>query len=775
MKKIVFETEFSEEQLNIIRGLASECNLCADTVKILYGRGYRDKQSIIDFIHPSKNHFISPFKMSGMKEAVELITRARNEDWAVVVYGDYDADGICASTILGNALKDFGIQPYVIVPERRDGYGLSAWLIDSIFDEIFPQLFITVDCGISCAEEVEYIKEMGAEVIVTDHHELPETIPDCICINPKFEDDYIYDNLCGAGVAFKLGCALNGESAYKYLDFAAIATVADSVPLTGENRDIVAEGLKLINKKPAKGYAQFLGKTETAATSHTLAFSIAPKINAAGRMGDAKAALTLFSETDENKIFDLAAKLAEYNIERQKCCDELYLSAKEMLKTRGEIGNVIMLCNENWNSGFVGIVAARLADEYSRPAILFVKNGDMLKGSARSVESVNIFEALRASNQYIAEFGGHSQAAGVNVTVENFGKLFHAVDEYIGANYSKEDFEPSVMINGVLDKEYSLRFARELELLEPYGVGNRRPLFEIDVTASPVRAVKAGSTHISVKNDKIELMFIGGSKFAPVLESSAPKKIIFEYNISYFRGREYVKGFIRDVIYGGDIGRFVESDIAFGGLDMLDRPVVDCSKNTVSDDYIDKTMAECGSFGTVFICQQYSTLKKYRNSAKVNAELFVLTAKNGASCILIAPRADVDLSGYKKIIILDNKYIRLPTLGGRTVEVSETAGIPDYIKNISCRREDLLKVFAAVSANEENIEGTTAQEVAKKCKLGFSEVQIYFALKVFGQLSLIDFSDGRLKVIRGVKSDLKNSELYNTILKIQTEQANGRS
>ena len=145
MKKIVFETEFSEEQLNIIRGLASECNLCADTVKILYGRGYRDKQSIIDFIHPSKNHFISPFKMSGMKEAVELITRARNEDWAVVVYGDYDADGICASTILGNALKDFGIQPYVIVPERRDGYGLSAGLIDSIFDEIFPQLFITVD------------------------------------------------------------------------------------------------------------------------------------------------------------------------------------------------------------------------------------------------------------------------------------------------------------------------------------------------------------------------------------------------------------------------------------------------------------------------------------------------------------------------------------------------------------------------------------------------------------------------------------------------------
>lgn len=770
MKRIVFESEFSEEQLNIIRGLASECNLCADTVKILYGRGYRDKQSIIDFIHPSKNHFISPFKMSGMKEAVELITRARDEEWAVVVYGDYDADGICASTILGNALKDFGIEPYVIVPERREGYGLSTGLIDNIFDEVFPQLFITVDCGISCAEEVEYIKEMGAEVIITDHHELPERIPDCICVNPKFNDGYIYDNLCGAGVAFKLGCALNGDSAYKYLDYAAIATVADSVPLTGENRDIVAEGLKLINKNPAKGYAQFLGKTETAATSHTLAFSIAPKINAAGRMGDAKAALTLFNETDENKIFDLAAKLAEYNIERQKCCDELYLSAKEMLKTRGEIGNVIMLCNENWNSGFVGIVAARLADEYSRPAILFVKNGDMLKGSARSVESVNIFEALRACSKYIEEFGGHSQAAGINVSVDNFENLFLALDEYIGANYSKDDFEPSVIINGVLDREYSLRFARELEMLEPYGVGNRRPLFEVDVAASPVRAVKAGSTHIAVKNDKIELMFFGGSRFAPVLESPAPKKVIFEYNISYFRGREYVKGFIRDVIYGNDICGFVENDVAFNGLALLDVPEVDCVLNTVSDGYIDKTMAECASFGTVFICRQYSTLKKFKNSAKLNVELFSLTAKNAVSCILLAPRADVDLSGYKKIIILDGKAIRLPTLEGRRVEVSETACVPDYIKNLSCEREDLLKIFAYFSSNEAKIEGATAEEVAKQCSIGFSAIQIYFAMKVFLQLSLIDFSDGRLKVNRGVKTDLKNSRIYNTVLRLQAEQ-----
>ncbi|MDE6867600.1 MAG: DHH family phosphoesterase [Clostridia bacterium] len=275
---------------------------------------------------------------------------------------------MCA-TIMGGALEDFGVEAHLFVPERKNGYGLSRENIDYIFDEYFPQLVITVDCGISGADEVEYIKEQGAEVIVTDHHELPEKLPDCITINPKFNDGYIYDNLCGAGVAFKVACALNGEDALKYLDFTAIATVADSVPLTGENRDIVYEGLKLINSNPRKCYSTFIGKSYDTVTSQTLAFTVAPKINAAGRMGDAASALALFNEKDEVQVFALAEKLSAYNLERQKYCDELYLSAKEKLKDSGPYGKVIMLWDENWNTGFVGIVAARLAEEYARPTI----------------------------------------------------------------------------------------------------------------------------------------------------------------------------------------------------------------------------------------------------------------------------------------------------------------------------------------------------------------------------------------------------------------------
>ena len=233
MKKIVPEYSFSEEQLNRISVLAQETGLTEQIMRILYARGVDTEQKINRFMHPSEKNFLSPFLMRGMKEAVEMITRARDEGWTVAVFGDYDADGICASAIMYHALRDFGIEAHVYVPERVDGYGLSEEAIDRIFEECNPELFITVDCGISCAKETQYIYELGSDVIVTDHHELPEVLPDCIVINPKLTDDYPYDNLCGAGVAFKVACALLGEKAYQYLDFATLATVADSVPLLG--------------------------------------------------------------------------------------------------------------------------------------------------------------------------------------------------------------------------------------------------------------------------------------------------------------------------------------------------------------------------------------------------------------------------------------------------------------------------------------------------------------------------------------------------------------
>lgn len=766
MKRILPECEFSPEQLNIIENLARRTGLCPDTVKILYGRGVDDEEKINRFLHPSKANFISPFKMSGMKEAVELITRARDEEWAVVVYGDYDADGVCASSIMRGVLKDFGIEPLVYVPERRNGYGLNTAAIDDIFEEYFPQLFITVDCGISNAEEVEYIKEQGAEVIVTDHHELPSVLPDCVCVNPKFNDGYPYDNLCGAGVAFKVGCALNGTDAYKYLDYAAIATVADSVPLWGENRDIVAEGLKIINSCPKKAYSGFLNKSGETVTAQSLAFSIAPKINAAGRMGDANAALRLFCEEDEKAIFDLSVQLTAYNAERQKCCDELYLSAKRKLNEKGGGGRVIMLWDESWNAGFVGIVAARLAEEYSRPTLLFVKNGDMLKGSARSVEAVNIFEALKHCENLIAEFGGHSQAAGVNITEENFPLLEDALNSFLHERYPQGAFTPTLYTCGELSSAASAKFAHELDLLEPYGVGFKRPLFSLSVGACQTRPVKALSPHLSVRCPQIELMYFSGARFEKLIRCPIPKKFVFEYNVSSFKGREYVKGFIRDVIYFKESGAFAISQIAMNNLSVAALPQVECAPQYVSAGQVADIAAE-SEYGTVFIAQEYSTLSHFKCLEYLDVNLFSLSSRSLSNVVLVSPQADCDLSGFNRIVCLDRPLnLSLPAFAGKTVQICAEFSGAESLKNLSCDRVGLLSVFKTLSANAFNFDGATAEEVAERNAFGAPPEQALFALKVFEQLNLISFEGGKLTVYRGVKTDLALSPLYNLIVNL---------
>lgn len=760
MRKIINEFAYSDEQLNIIKSLARKTGLYQKTVEILYGRGIDDEEKIKTFLNPSREHFISPFKMRGMAEAKELITRARDEEWSVVVYGDYDADGVCAASIMSAALKDFGIDTTTFVPERKDGYGLGTQAIDDIFDECFPQLFITVDCGISNAEEVEYIKEQGAEVIVTDHHELPARLPDCICINPKFNDGYIYDNLCGAGVAFKVACALNGEDAYKYLDFAAIATVADSVPLTGENRDIVAEGLKLINDAPRKCYAGFLKSGDTV-TAQSLAFLVAPKINAAGRMGDANAALKLFCESDEGAIFDMSAKLTAYNLERQKCCDELYASVKRKLGGEAPAGRVIMLWDESWNSGFVGIVAARLAEEYSRPALLFVKNGDMLKGSARSVEGVNIYEALRACSPLISEFGGHSQAAGVNITEENFPLLKAGLEEFLADNYSADAFLPDVYVSGETCGSVPVKFIKELELLEPCGVGNKRPLFAINADKCAVRPLKAGSGHLAIKCGDFDLTYFSALRYASFLKSAARKKLVFEYNISVFRGKEYVKGLVRDVVCEGADGTDISEDIAFNNVSVLSRKAVPCEIEYITHGEA-QSLLDGGLYGAVFVAVSFTTLARYAGTDKKSVNFFAFLPKNTTDTIIVSPEADCDFSGFSKVIFLDDpRGIRYSSLAGKKVYICrDTDGFAE-VKALASDRETLLSLYRTL-ATLRGVYGETAEEIAQKTGIA-PPSQLLFALKVFEELGLVEIKGGKLEVIRGKKTALENSEIYNFV------------
>lgn len=552
MKKLVREYEYSQAQLNTMAKLAEECGISDVVAKILYSRGVDTPEKIKRFLSPSKKHFISPFKMSGMSDLKNTVDEMVRSGGHILVFGDYDADGICASSILFLALREYGADVSAYVPERADGYGMKKQTLERLIDERNPSLVISVDCGISNRSEVEYVRSRDIKVIVTDHHELPELLPDCIIVNPKLKDDYPYDNLCGAGVAFKVACALLGETAYKFLDLAAVATVADSVPLTDENRDIVSEGLKILNKSPreALGYLFNLSayKSENV-TSQTIAFVIAPRINAAGRMGDAASALKLFTSESSSEIYDLATKLCAYNDERRVMCENLSSDIRSKLKECETSDKIIMLYDETWLSGIIGIVAAQIVEDFNRPTILFVKNGDMLKGSARTIEGINIYEALKACDSYITEFGGHAQAAGVNVTVEQFSKLKNALSKYLGEKYDESAYVSTISVAERLDSPVSLSFVKELERLEPFGVGNKKPLFYYDAGVCDVRRLKEGTPHISIKNLGADVIWFSGEHALPYLQSDLKKQLVVDLSVSKFRDEEYVRANVKEMLY----------------------------------------------------------------------------------------------------------------------------------------------------------------------------------------------------------------------------------
>lgn len=774
MKKIIPEYSFSAEQLHTISVLARETGLTEHITRILYARGMDTADKIRRFMNPSESNFLSPFLMKGMQEAVELITQARDEGRTVAVFGDYDADGICASAIMYYALKEFGIEPHVYVPERADGYGLSQEAIDRIFEECNPELFITVDCGISCAKEAQYIYELGSDVIVTDHHELPEILPDCIVVNPKLKDEYPYDNLCGAGVAFKLACALVGKSAYKYLDFATLATVADSVPLLGENRDIVTEGLKLFNGRIRPCFAQLIGKNYDGITAQTLAFNVAPRVNAAGRMGDAQAAFRLFVSENESEIYELATKLCLYNTERQKYCDELYLSAKRKLVEKGAYGNVIMLSDESWNAGFVGIVAARISEEYNRPTLLFVHNGDMLKGSARSIETINIFTALKNCSQYIEEFGGHAQAAGINIRFENFEALENALNEEIGKTYTPKDFEQVIPVSEEITGAFSEKFAHELVAMEPYGVGHKRPLFYISAGACQARQLKMMSSHLSVKSEYIELMYFSGVRNLKIIESDVSKRFVFDVNLSRFKGREYVKGYVRELLYDGKTGRGAAESIFANAIsrfcaDPVSVDVQPCTSDGIKA-IIERKRKEC-AYGLCLIASDRRTLRFYEGLEEFGCDLFYPSSRNLANTLIVSPAPDADLSGFRDFLFLDTPAdYNIAALQGKTVYVNDEICGYKMFEGLDVARESLLEIFSALRRDVNVLCGETVEEIAIACDgLGFDRREFIFALNVFEELGLVALQEGRLTVYRGVKADLADSVIYRKVCALQND------
>lgn len=504
-----------------VEKIANEFNVSKLLATILSNKKISKKEDIEKFLSPTRNDFHDPFLMPDMKIAVYRIIKAIETKEKIMIYGDYDVDGITSITVLKQFLADRGIVADTYIPNRLDeGYGLNKKAIEEIAKQNYT-LMITVDCGISGIEEVEYANSLGIETIITDHHEQAETIPNALAVvDAKRKDNkYPFNQLAGVGVVFKLiqaigfSLGLEEKEYLKYLDLVCVGTISDIVPLVDENRVIAKLGLKLVEVTRNLGLKTLLDTVGyKKIDSITISFGVAPRINACGRMGYQEEALKLFLTKDLEEAKNISNKLNEYNKERQDKEKRIFAEAIEKIEKGEKDKSCIILGNENWHHGVIGIVASKVTDMYFKPSILicFEEQGDG-KGSGRSIPGFDLHEALTKCDKYIEKFGGHSMAIGITVKRDNFEEFKKQFEEY-AKNSDIDKIIPIIYIDEEITlKDINLKAVQELQLLEPFGEGNKMPLFLYkNLKIDSIRALSEGKhLKLTLKDDNMLIDAIG--------------------------------------------------------------------------------------------------------------------------------------------------------------------------------------------------------------------------------------------------------------------------
>lgn len=473
--KYVFKKRNAAADAAAIERLAKELGVGYLLAELLAVRGILEDTGA--FLKPDIRNMYDPNLFCGMKKAVDIIRGHIQEKNRIYVFADYDSDGVNAAVILYRTLKKMGADVCVYLPKRAEGYGLSMDAVGKIA-QAGAKLLITADCGISNVEEIRAAKEYGMDVVLTDHHECPAALPGADAIlNPKREGEtYPFRELCGGGVVFKLACALAGKEAFELIDFAAVATIGDVVPLLGENRIIAAKGLYKLSVAPSPGLAALMreaGISKRPVESEAVAFGIVPRINAAGRLDDPRVAFDLLcGDGSPEELQETARKLCDLNTKRQGMQSGIVAQAMQMAEDYGN-DRIFVLQSDGWDPGIVGLAASALVERYSRPALLFGERDGLFVGSARSIDGVNIYNAIRACEDLLVVYGGHEAAAGMSVKKENLPLLRERLNGYLFENYSEEDFLPTALY----DMEASLPelgadTVRELQSLKPFGCEN---------------------------------------------------------------------------------------------------------------------------------------------------------------------------------------------------------------------------------------------------------------------------------------------------------------
>lgn len=574
------------EYMSEIKEISEKLGIKLLTAKLLYNRGYTTPQKAEKFIRNEDIMFHDPFLLADMDKAVDRIIDALNNNEKIVIYGDYDVDGVTSVSILYLYLKEKGADVSFYIPSRTgEGYGINPSAIECLAQKE-TKLLITVDTGITAVEETEYAKSLGLDVLITDHHECQSELPKaCAIVNPRRADcQYPFKELAGVGVVFKLLCSLECTYCKKnniekdwlkyicdtYGDIVAIGTVADVMPLVDENRLIVSRGLKLIevNKRPgieallelsgAVSTSKFNGqKKKRRITSTLISYVIAPRINAAGRISDATRAVDLFLCDTKAEAFEIAEELCETNRTRQAEENKIIEQAYEKIKTEHDFENdkVIVLAEDNWHNGAIGIVASRITEKYNLPSILISFDGNVSKGSGRSIKGLNLVEALGYCSDLLIKYGGHELAAGLSIDRENLSSFKQRINDYARTHLNAENMVTQIDIDAEIEEgDISLENAEELFLLEPFGISNPVPIFALK-DAVITDAMSIGSNRHSKftfkkGNKTVSALCFGKNPSELNLFVGDTVDAVFNLDVNEYMGNRNVQLTLRDVVPG---------------------------------------------------------------------------------------------------------------------------------------------------------------------------------------------------------------------------------
>ena len=487
--------------------IAKSVGLSSEVACLLFQRGIKDESSLKKFLEPSLEDLHDPYLLHDMDKAVDRIRQAIEQGELILVYGDYDADGMTSASIVKESLEQLGAECLVYLPNRfTDGYGPNASVYKYFIGQQGVSLIVTVDNGVAGHEAIDLAQSMGVDVIVTDHHSMPEVLPDAYAIvHPEHpEADYPFKQLAGCGVAFKLACALLEEVQVELLDLVAIGTIADMVSLTDENRIMVQYGLEVLRNTQRIGLQELFeiaGISSSDITEETVGFQLAPRLNALGRLADPNPAIDLLTGFDDEEVHEIALMIQEKNEERKEIVQAVYEEAKSLVDPNK---SVQVLAKEGWNPGVLGIVAGRLLEELGQTVIVLNIEDGRAKGSARSIEAVDIFEALDPHRALFIAFGGHAGAAGMTLEAEQLDALSEILETYVKDKGIDAKGKSKLYLDEELDLEsLSLDTVKSFEKLAPFGMDNQKPVFYIrDFQIENARSMGAGDSHLKLKISK---------------------------------------------------------------------------------------------------------------------------------------------------------------------------------------------------------------------------------------------------------------------------------